>query len=329
MIGLLLSDLQGPAEQRALPPGLTRRLGQNAGADHLQHPGHRGQNSGADCHHVGGEMFDPARIDDLAAEAWKQELPDRMFVAVRDGKIGQVALVAKPQRTKQGERAVAVRKNRTVRQDHAFGRAARAGRVEHAGWGFGSDIRDARSKIRQGRGSCQFSPCCRVGRGAIHDHDRTDQPGTAERFGQDPGRYDRGPRPRITHDVRLVLHRVADVRGNGHQPECHQCGLGDDVFGAVLRDHHNPIALGKTRTGPPGRCRLDVAGEFRPGDGVPRARSKMPQHRPVGPFRRAAEHHRRQARPGWVGLHVASSPFDAPGRGPTSPRRHSSRTDIR
>ena len=69
-----------------LPP----RLQQDAGADHVQHPRHDGQDGGADVQHIGGQVFQAAAIHHGGAEGGQHELAHRVLIGMGQRQVGQV-----------------------------------------------------------------------------------------------------------------------------------------------------------------------------------------------------------------------------------------------
>jgi len=127
-------------EQRLFPRRLPPDLQQHAGADQLQHARHHGHDGGTDRQHVGGQVLDPAAIDDLGPEARQEELADGVLETVRQRQERQIGLVAQAQRAHQLKGAAAIGQDGPVRQHHAARQTGGAAGVDQAGERAGRDF---------------------------------------------------------------------------------------------------------------------------------------------------------------------------------------------
>ena len=296
--------------QRRFP----RHLGQDAGPDHLQHARHRGQDRRPHRQHVGRQMFDPAGIDDLGADAGKEELADRMLVAVDKRQVGQVDFVLQAQRADQFEGAAAVGQDAAVRQHHAPGCAAGAGCVDQAGQGGRRDRAASASISSGGEVADQSAQASTRGTASPPGDAISITPPPARAISTRPaGRGHRPGRglPHLPasggggHD-RRPRARIAQQMWRGHR-QYWWCRLAPARHGSPsARSRRSGIPAGFRRRSAPGRRRnagcskmaragRSHAAELAPGDGVPPAIAIGPQHRLVRP---AAGQVRTSSRPG-------------------------------
>ena len=148
-----------------------------------------------------------------------------------------------------------------------------------------------------------------AGRGEQHCGD--------QRLGQFLGRDDHRPSLTIVEDMLVIAGGVGGVGRDGDAARGHDCKIGDQPFGAVLADQHDPVAgvhpepfqaIGK---------RSNLARGLGPTDRLPRARRLRPQERRIAFVPCAGEEHRHQI--GKMFELLFQNPLPAGQSSPTTP----------
>ena len=234
-------------------------------------------------------------------------LPTAMFVGVAGGEERQEHLVFPAEIIGDDvDAAFDIVEDHAVMLAHPARRAAGAAGVDQAGEVIAADRRHCGGERRDiGRAIDQRLPIVElrdVGRLAgedVVDRDdviarRGEQHRGDQRLGQFLGRDDHRARLAIAQNMLVIAGGVGDVGRDGDTARGHDRKVGDQPFGAVLADQHDPVAGVHPEPFEPVRQRRDLPCGLRPTDRFPSPGRLGPQEGRVALFPRAREEHRHQ-----------------------------------
>ena len=238
-------------------------------------------------------------IEDLRADADRQELPAGMFIGVAEREEREKALVIRQLEVvdQNVRRARHVAQDRAMVLQHAARCPAGAAGIDDAGGVLAADTGKPRLDRTARRLGIAFDHVRPAMAGQIaplvtaHAFDRDDMfgnPGMEDRRDQRAGqllvRNDHCLRARIVQDMDVIAFGIGDVGGHVDAARGHDRQIGNAPFGAVLRHQHHPVAIGKAQAAQVFCQHAHLLGRFAPADRLPLASDLAPEEGLVAAF---------------------------------------------